>query len=382
MVAFVVIALTIILGLHIVVFRRLAVAPDWPRRIRWSIGIAIAVLLLLFFGGWRSLWAPVLSPAVARPLAWVGMSWLAFGLYLALGLLVVALVAGGLMLRGREQSKPARVRVNRIGSIAAVVVAAAVTAWGTVAASDPQVSTWEVSAADLPAEFDGTRVVVLSDMHIGAVHGEDFLRKIVDLANAEEPHLVILAGDLIEGSPDRYGDQLAPLADLDAELGVFAVTGNHEFISFEPQAWIDRWEALGITVLQNESATVERDGAQIVLAGVHDVAATDFSDDFATDPEAALEGTSPEDFILYVAHQPSQALDAQGYGIDLQVSGHTHGGQLWPMDGLVALAQPMVDGEAMVGDVRVITSRGAGTWGPPVRVGAPPEIPVITLRAG
>ena len=375
---FVVIALSVIAGLHLWIFRRVAVAPRWSRRPRVAIAVAIVVLGLLFVASWTSLFAPVLSPDGARPLAWVGMIWLAYGLYLALGLLVVAVAAGVLTLRGGVRSKAARLRVNRTGAVLAVTVAAATTAWGVVEAADVEVTAWEVSSDALPAQFDGTRVVVLSDLHIGAVNSDRAARRAVDIANAADPDLVVLAGDLVEGSASRYGYQLAPLADLEAELGVYAVTGNHEFISGEPQAWMDIWDDLGITVLQNESRSIERDGARITIAGVHDASG---EEGMVTDPQAALDGVDADDFILYVAHQPSQAQDAQGFGIDLQVSGHTHGGQLWPMHYAVLASQPMLDGRANVGDVDVITSRGAAAWGPPVRVGAPPEVPVITLRS-
>lgn len=371
---FVTIVFVVIIGMHYVIYRRLAVAPRWPRRVRTAIGAGMVLLVILLLSSWRSLWAPVLSPDAARPLAWVGMSWLAFGLYLSLGLLVVAIVAGVLVLRGNDPLT--RVRVNRAGSLAALAGAAATTVWGLVSAANPEVTRWTVEAEHLPEQFDGTTIVLLSDLHIGAVNSDRLTRELVDAANAAEPDIVVLAGDLVEGSPSRYGYQLAPLADLEAELGVYAVTGNHEFISGEPQAWIDIWQELGITVLQNESATIEQDGAVLHIAGVHDAMG---EGEWLADPEAALDGLPAGDFTLYVAHQPSQAEDAQGLGIDLQLSGHTHGGQLWPMHYAVLASQPMLGGRAMVGDVDVLTSRGAAAWGPPVRVGAPPEIPVITL---
>lgn len=371
------IALTVIGTLHVVIYRRLTAAPRLSRRLRIGVAAALAVLALLFVGSWTSLWAPLLSPDAARPLAWIGMIWLAFGLYLVLGLLVVAVLS----VIARLARRPARDRVllNRVGAVLALVVAAATTTWGIFEAADPDVTSFEVTAGDLPAEFDGTTVVVLSDLHIGAVNSQHAAQRAVDLANAAEPDIVVLAGDLVEGSAARYGYQLAPLADLQADLGVYAVTGNHEFISGEPEAWIQRWQQLGITVLQNEAVTVERNGASLTIAGVHDAAGTG---SMRTDPQAALAGVEADEFVLYLAHQPIQAEQAQGMGIDLQLSGHTHGGQLWPMHYAVLASQPMLDGRADVGDVPVLTSRGAAAWGPPVRVGAPPEVPVVTLRAG
>jgi predicted MPP superfamily phosphohydrolase len=174
-------------------------------------------------------------------------------------------------------------------------------------------------------------------------------------------------------------DALAPLADLEAPLGVYAVSGNHEFISQQADAWMDHWETLGIDVLRNENVTLTRGSTSIRLAGIHDETGTGAD---APNLERALSGVPADAFTLLAAHQPKAAESARGKAVDLQLSGHTHGGQLWPFRYAVLLQQPVVDGLDAVGDVPVLTSRGAGAWGPPVRVLAPPQIPVITLHAG
>lgn len=158
-----------------------------------------------------------------------------------------------------------------------------------------------------------------------------------------------------------------------------AVSGNHEFISQEADAWMDDWQSLGITVLRNGNRTLTRGGASIAVAGVNDLTATGAD---AADVGAALDGLAPGAFTLFVAHQPKTAESAGGRGIDLQLSGHTHGGQIWPFGYIVTLQQPTLDGLTPVGDVPVFTTRGVGAWGPPVRVLAPPEVPIITLRRG
>lgn len=369
-------ALSVILAMHVVIFWRLAVTPRRPRPVRIAIGIALGVLLALFLGALRSLWAPLLSPGAARPLAWIGMTWLAFAVYLVLALALVTIVAGVQLFRGRDESAPRRLAINRIGSLVAVALATIVTGWGVVEAGAPRVVDYRISSADLPAELNGTKIAVLSDLHTGAVWSEKLVSEVVTITNQAKPDIVILAGDLSEGAAGRYGSQLEPLKNLTAPLGVYAVTGNHEFISGEPQAWIDTWKGLGVTPLLNQSVTAGPAGAHLRIAGVHDASGRG---ELASDPAAALAGSTPDEFIVYLAHQPKQALEVQGRGIDLQISGHTHGGQLWPVHGLVLLDQPMLSGFATVGDVPVVTSRGAGTWGPPVRVGAPPQIPVITL---
>jgi len=140
---------------------------------------------------------------------------------------------------------------------------------------------------------------------------------------------------------------------------------------------VSAFEDVGLVVLGNESVPLERGGATMVLAGVHDAIGEGV---FAPDYDAALAGVDPEGFTLLAAHQPLQAFDVEGRGVDLQVSGHTHGGQMWPINYLVPLQQPMLEGRGDVAGTPVITSRGAGAWGPAIRVAAPPEVPIITLK--
>jgi hypothetical protein len=157
------------------------------------------------------------------------------------------------------------------------------------------------------------------------------------------------------------------------------VSGNHEYISQEPDTWMTHWESLGVKVLQNERIEITRGAASITLAGINDPMAEGPD---APDVSKALDGDDPDGYTVLLAHQPLQAEDAQGRDVDLQLSGHTHGGQLWPFGLAVRLQQPTLDGLVPVGDIPVLTSRGAGAWGPPVRVLAPPEVPIVTLSRG
>ena len=174
----------------------------------------------------------------------------------------------------------------------------------------------------------------------------------------------------------RYAAEIAPLADLRAPLGVVATTGNHEMYQ-DTANWVREFESLGLRVLRNESVPLTRGDATLVLAGVHD---REGDDEWAPDYAAALAGVDPSAFVLLAAHQPKQAEQVQGRGVDLQLSGHTHGGQMWPLNYVVPLQQPVLDGLERVGDVPVLTSRGVGAWGPAIRVLAPPEVPIVTLR--
>ncbi|WP_299441983.1 metallophosphoesterase [uncultured Phycicoccus sp.] len=378
MTVFIVVVLGVFAAFVGFVWHRLALAPAW--RARWvpfAIGVvllALAAAMLAGFDVWGGQW----SPAQMRPVAWTGQAFLAACLYLFLGLVPVWLLSIVIwFVRWRaDHGREGRRALNRFASPAVAIVAAALTAYGAIVAAQPIVTEYEVSSPQLPAEFDGTRVALVTDIHAGAVRGADFTQLVVDLVNAERPDLIVIAGDLVDGRADRYAAEIAPLRDLQAPLGVFATTGNHEMYR-DTANWVRTFEADGLTVLANESVPITRGGSTITLAGVHDSEGTGV---FAPDYDATLDGTDPAAFTLLSAHQPRQALEVEGRGVDVQLSGHTHGGQQWPLNYLVKLQQPMVDGVATVGDTTVVTSRGAGAWGPAVRVGADPEIPIVTLR--
>lgn len=361
-------------------YRRLVVAPGV--RGGWAI-VANAVLAVGMIAGVSAflVGAGVLDPAWARPLGFAGFTWWAVVFYLLLGAALIALVSLAVRVVARLRGAPRPVHPQRwlqIATAVLVLAAPAVVGYGLVAANRPAV-THEVAVVDrLPAEFDGLRVALLTDLHVGPARGVGFTRRVVELTNAQQPDLVILGGDLADGAVAQVGADLAPLRELQAPLGVYGVSGNHEYLVDGAGSWLDFWETLGVRPLRNERVELHRGGAVVDLAGVHDATAP-ASD--ASDPARALDGRDAERALIYLAHQPRQARDAQGRGVGLQLSGHTHGGQLWPFGYLVALVQPVVTGFGTVGDVPVYTSRGAGAWGPPVRVGAPPQIAMLTLRA-
>ncbi|AFR50692.1 metallophosphoesterase [Gordonia sp. KTR9] len=367
--------------------RRIVRATALPRP--WSI---IADILLVM------LWALVLvgfaagrsvDPSWSRPFAFVGLVWMAAVLYLFLGLTVIGLVSFAAHVvrsirrrRSGVQDTPALAarRLGRLrGATATVVVLAlAITGYGVFEASRPQVVDVDATLPGLPAQFDGTRIAVVSDLHVGPARDASFTQRVVDQVNAEEPDLVVLVGDLTDGTIPYVRDTLEPLADLRAPLGVFGVSGNHEYYADDGGRWLDVWEEFGVRTLRNARVPLEVDGATIQLAGVHDYTAPE---PYEPDLPAALSGLSAEDFVLLLAHQPRQAFEASDLGVDLQLSGHTHGGQMWPIRYLVRAQQPTVTGLDEVGDTAVYTTRGAGAWGPPVRVLAPPEITMLTLRS-
>lgn len=372
---FVIVVAVVLALLTFLLYRRLAVAPDLPTGARWAVAIVLALLWVAALVAF-AMQAGVIDPHRARWLAWLGMTWLAAAWYLLLGTLVLGFFA---LLASLASSPAPRRRLLRVGTPVIVVAALGATAYGLHEAAMPTITPVTVTSRQLPEGFDGLRVAVITDLHVGPVRDTSFTQRVVDEVNAQRPDVVVLGGDLVDGTVSQVSDALAPLADLKAPLGVFAVSGNHEFISQKADAWLADWEKLGITVLRNENVALRRQSDTIRIAGVHDETGKGAD---APDVDGALGSAPANGFTILVAHQPRQALDAQGRGIDLQLSGHTHGGQVWPFRYAVRLQQPVIDGLQRVGDVPVLTSRGAGTWGPPVRVLAPPEIPLVTLRRG
>ena len=380
MTLFVLVALGVFGAFLLFVWQRLAIAPRWGRRgVPWTVAVVLVVLTAFMLEGFDA-WGGQLSPDTMRPVAWTGQAFLASCLYLFLGLVPVWALSVLLwfVLWDRDHGRAARQTLNRVASPLVVVVTIALMGYGAWEATQVSVTRYELSSPVLPEQFDGTTVALVADIHAGAVRDSAFTRDVVDLVAAEQPDLVVIAGDLVDGTAARYGPEVAPLADLSAPLGVYAVTGNHEMYR-DTANWVEEFRSLGLTVLENEFLDLTRGDARITLAGVHDREGTGR---WAPDHGAALSGTDAAGFVLLLAHQPVQAESVQGRGVDLQLSGHTHGGQMWPLGYLVPLQQPVVDGLSDVGDVPVLTSRGVGAWGAAVRVAAPPEVPLVTLRRG
>lgn len=374
-----VVALAVVAALTFWLHRRLVVATGISGR--WAmvadtvllIGMVLGVCAFLVGMG-------VLDPAWARPVGFAGYTWWAVVFYLILGSLLLGLVSLAIRAVSRLRGRGRQVRPQRwlqIATVVVVVASAVIVGYGLTEANRVTATEETARIARLPQPFDGLRIALVTDLHVGPARGASFTRRVVREVNAAHPDVVILGGDLADGTVAEVGRDLHPLRDLRAPLGVFGVSGNHEYLAGDGGAWLDYWQTLGVRPLRNERVELHREGAVIDLAGVYDATAPD---PYAPDPAKALTGHDPNRVLIYLAHQPRQATDVQGRGVDLQLSGHTHGGQLWPFGYLVGLQQPVVEGFGDVGDVRVFTSRGAGAWGPPVRVGAPPQIAVLTLR--
>lgn len=232
---------------------------------------------------------------------------------------------------------------------------------------------------NLPPALQGFRIVQISDIHVGPTIRQAYLRRIVAAVNRQQPDMVAITGDLVDGSVRELAAHVAPLKDLASRYGSYFVTGNHEYYS-GAHAWIAELRRLGIEVLLNSHVVLAHQGATAVIAGVTDYSAGHFDAAHRTDPHAAIAGAPSDAGVrILLAHQPRSAPAAADAGFDLQLSGHTHGGQFMPWNFFVRLQQPFVAGLHRLGQLWVYTSRGTGYWGPPKRFGAPSEITVIKL---
>ncbi|WP_426568894.1 metallophosphoesterase [Streptomyces canus] len=268
-----------------------------------------------------------------------------------------------------------RLFVSRVIGGAAAAAAVGTVGYGTYGVlSGPKVKRVTVPLAKLPRAAHGYRIAVVSDIHLGPVLGRSFAQRVVDTINGTQPDLIAVVGDLVDGSVKDLGPAAAPLAQLEARHGAFFVTGNHEYFSGAEQ-WVEEVRRLGLRPLENARTELP----WFDLAGVNDIAGE--SEGQGPDYAKALGDRDTTRACVLLAHQPVHVHDAVDHGVDLQLSGHTHGGQLWPGNLLAAAANPTLAGLERYGDTQLYVSRGAGAWGPPTRVGAPSDITVIELAS-
>lgn len=235
----------------------------------------------------------------------------------------------------------------------------------------------EVPITGLPSDLEGFRIVQLSDLHVGPTLKRAFVERVVDATNGLDPDVIALTGDVADGFPPALREEVAPLAGLRAPHGKFFVTGNHEYY-WDAAAWVRELEGLGFSTLVNEHQLIRRGTGRIVVAGVTDLSSGG-PPGHRSDPAGAVAGAPESDVKVLLAHQPKSAFAAQAAGYDLQLSGHTHGGQYFPFNLLVRLFQPFVAGLHRLEAMWLYVSRGTGYWGPPLRLGAPAEITLIQL---
>lgn len=417
---FLLVVFGVLFGIHFYLWKRLVKDTTTRGRARLLGTLGMVAMVLLIVGGLT--FGRLARPDVSRWIAWPAYLWLATMFYLLVILavleiprlvlrftwvrraqvadepvpaeepaLVPATESGGtappadpsaLPTAPPSAGRPARAADpgRRLLLARGMAIAAGATSVATVgygvsqAMGGPRLARVTVPLAKLPRQLDGLRIALVSDIHLGPLLGRGHTRRIVDMINGVGADLVAVVGDLVDGSVAELGPAAEPLADLRSRYGSFFVTGNHEYFSGYAE-WIDEVDSLGLRVLQNERVEIEG----LDLAGVNDVTGGDYQ--HAPDFKKTLGDRDPARPVVLLAHQPIQVTEAAKHGVDLQLSGHTHGGQIQPFGALVRLEQPVVSGLDTVDGTKIYVTNGAGFWGPPVRVGAPPQVSVVELRA-
>ncbi|MFI6736160.1 metallophosphoesterase [Nonomuraea sp. NPDC050451] len=397
----------LILLAHLYLWQRMVRSTTGPGRLRkaltWVV-VGLTVLVVATFAATRM--------DFGHWLAWPGYVWLALMFYLIVFLVVLEVPrAVAALVLGRASRKavtleaapvpvpamagapappepaPVAAPISRrlfLGRTTAAI--AGVGALGTVgygmtsALGDPVIERVKVALPKLDSRLSGLRFAVVSDIHLGPLTGRAHTERIVRMINGLEADVVAIVGDLVDGSVAQLGPLAQPLKSLESRYGAYFVTGNHEYFAPSgPLEWIEELGQLGVRSLRNERVEIRHQGAVLDLAGVNDLNGASAGD--GPDFDKALGGRDTTRSTVLLAHQPVQVDQAARHGVDLQLSGHTHGGQIAPFNLVVGLQQPVVSGLATVDGVQVYVTRGAGFWGPPVRVGAPPEITLLELRS-
>ena len=348
-----------------------------------AVGVAAVLVLSALLMPLGLVARRVVRPPLADTLAWMGL--LCMGLFSSLFVLTVLrdvvllafALAHTLGATWTQQVLPAL----RVDSAVAVLLlgflATVLGFWN--ARRTAQVVRVDVPITNLPAALHGFTVAQITDIHVGPTIKAQYLQAIVRRVNTLDADMVAITGDLVDGSVADLGAHVAPLSTLSSRHGSYFVTGNHEYYS-GAHAWITELRRLGVQVLMNEHVVLQQGGASLVLAGVADFHADRFDKNHRSDPHAALAGAPLDAGVrVLLAHQPRSAFEAAKAGFDVQLSGHTHGGQFWPWNLFVPMQQPFTAGLRRLQDLWVYTSRGTGYWGPPKRFGAPSEITLLRL---
>jgi uncharacterized protein len=393
-----IVVLSAVLGLmHLYLWKRLVKDTTGPGRMRWILTAVLIALMTLLVA---TLIVPrVIGPTESGWFAWPGYLWFGLAVYLFLTLLVLEPVR--LALRGWTKRKPPatttaaasaageepttsptlnrRVFLARVSAVAAGAASVGLVGVGASnALGPPELLQVPIRLRRLDSAFNGFRIAVVSDIHLGPLSGRAHTERIVGMINETAPDLVAIVGDVVDGTVEELGPAAEPLRDLASREGTFFVTGNHEYFVEDPYSWLRELERLGVQPLRNENTAIRRGTAAFDLAGVNDIQGESRSD--APDFDRALSGLNSSRPTILLAHQPILVEEAAARGVDLQLSGHTHGGQMWPFHYIVRLAQPSLAGLSMVDRTQLYVTRGAGFWGPPVRIGAPPDITVLSLH--
>ncbi|HSM92883.1 MAG TPA: metallophosphoesterase [Anaeromyxobacteraceae bacterium] len=389
---FVAIALLVLGGMHAYIWARLVRDTGLPapwRRIATILLAAAALAIPAAIAFARRSGTPLAGVLPWAAFAWLGIAFLLVSALLAVDLL--RLVAGAaaqvrewLARADAPPTDPERRQLiaRAVAGTTLAVVATAAGAAVRTAGGPAEIADVPVRLPRLPRALDGLTIVQISDLHVGPTIRQREVDRVVEQANALRPDVVVVTGDLVDGTVGELGPIVAGLGRLRSRWGVHFVTGNHEYFS-GVDAWLRFLPRLGMRVLRNERVTIGDAGGALELAGVDDWHAGRYGRGHGYDLAKALAGHDPERPLVLLAHQPLGVEAGVRQGVGLQLSGHTHGGQIFPFNLAVHAAFRYVRGLYAVEDgAHVYVSKGTGYWGPPMRLGFPPEITRITLLAG
>jgi predicted MPP superfamily phosphohydrolase len=347
-------------------------------RLLWPFGIAAqvlgaAALAVCFWLMPRSWWIKEGRSPWAVLVPWITMGFFSWLLVLTaardVSVAVLALVMS-------PEAVDAWIRMSALGVMALTPVITVIGFF--MARRTAPVVDVDIPLAGLPDALEGFTIAQISDIHVGPTIKRNFVQAIVDRVNRLGVDMVAITGDVVDGSVRDLAYHTEPLGRLESRHGTYVVTGNHEYYS-GAHAWINELRRLGTHVLMNEHVVLNHDGAKLTVAGVTDYSAQYFDASHKSDPKAAAAGMPEHTTSVLLAHQPRSAPSAEREGYDLQLSGHTHGGQFWPWNLFVRLQQPFTAGLNRLGRMWVYINRGTGYWGPPMRFGIPSEITRIRL---
>lgn len=362
---------SLIVGLHWYLGARLirdALMPEPFATIAWFALWTFFVSIFVGFLGGR-----LLPRGAAKIFQWFGFVWMgAFGLLLV----TTSLSDLGLYLASKFTVVEASWQTFRALGVMGVVIPSLL--WGFYVSRKPETRRVEVDIPGLDPSLDGFRIVQITDVHIGETLGRDFAKQVADHVNSLKPDVVAVTGDMIDGSVARLHEEVAPLGEMRAKHGVFYVTGNHEYYH-GGSSWMAEGRKLGFNVLHNEHRVVAN--GKLVIGGVTDVEGARFSEAHAPRVDLAFAQAPAGVPRVLLAHQPRFAKYAKDASVSLMLSGHTHGGQIFPFMVFVRLQQPVVRGLEVIHGVQTYTSNGTGYWGPPFRIGPRGEVTEIILRA-
>jgi predicted MPP superfamily phosphohydrolase len=370
----------LILGLtHYYIHQRVSYFLQLDAAQSTTVGVALGLFACL------SLLALPLSRMLprekARLISWIAYPWMGFAFLTFIGFLITEIVWLVLNVIDAYTGTMPSLRTQTQYGVVTLGIVTALSAYALWQGLRPvQVHPITIHLKKLPPQLDGLRLAQITDLHVGPTLGRSWVQDVVNRTNALQADIIVITGDLIDGSLSDLRHHIEPLGQLRAPHGVYFITGNHEYYS-GVEDWCGFVESIGITLLRNRRVSLTINNHSIDLAGVDDWSSGHFPGE-GPDLTKALTGRDTTKPVILLAHQPLAAHEAAKQGVDLQLSGHTHGGQIWPFHYLIYLQQPYNQGLFQYPNaaLQLYVSTGTGFWGPPMRLGAPAEITHITLR--